>query len=78
MIVNIFLGSETVVNKNIYTCKNINCKRTYMSRGSFYNHVQYECGGRKQFMCWVCNKKFGQKGTLKMHLYTIHGQLPFV
>ncbi|XP_060880764.1 gastrula zinc finger protein XlCGF49.1-like [Metopolophium dirhodum] len=51
-----------------YTCPNKSCNKIYKSKGSYFNHVNYECGGRKQFACWLCSKKFSQKGTLKSHL----------
>lgn len=70
----LFLGTKSKKTGN-YTCPNKSCNKIYKSKGSYFNHVNYECGGRKQFECWLCNKKFSQKGTLKSHLGIIHSYL---
>lgn len=61
----------------MYVCPNKSCNRNYKSKGSFFNHVNYECGGRKQFECRFCYKKFSQKGSLKSHLGIIHSYLGY-
>lgn len=70
-----FSGRKSAKKVKMYICPNKSCNRQYKSQGSYFNHVQYECGGRKQFECPLCIKKFSQKGTLKSHLGIIHGYL---
>lgn len=67
--------SESGPTKNAtsaFVCPNKSCNRVYKSRGGYFNHVQYECGGRKQFQCWLCDRKFSQKASLKSHLGIVH------
>lgn len=71
----LFPGKVSTEKGNMFVCPNKSCNRIYKSKGSYVNHVRYECGGRKSFECWLCNKKFSQKGTLKSHLGIIHGYL---
>lgn len=75
LILKYFLGSKSKKKNCNYTCPNKSCNKIYKSKGSYFNHVNYECGGRKQFECWLCNKKFSQKGNLKSHLIIIHSYL---
>lgn len=75
LILIFFSGRKSLRTVKTFTCPNKLCNRKYKSQGSYFNHVQYECGGRKQFECWLCNKKFSQKGTLKSHLGIIHSYL---
>lgn len=64
--------STAMQENNKFICPNKSCNRVYKSRGSYSNHINYECGGRKPFKCWLCDKCFGQKGSLKSHLGIIH------
>lgn len=34
--------------------------------------MNYECGGKKLFSCYICQKQFVAKINFKMHLINVH------
>ncbi|KAG8308332.1 probable transcription factor Ken [Homalodisca vitripennis] len=53
-----------------YVCR---CGRKYKLLPSLKLHLRFECGKEPSFSCQFCERRFHHKGSLKRHLYTIHG-----
>lgn len=49
-----------------------NCGKSYKHKYSLTQHMNYECGGKKNFSCHVCKKNYGRKYSLKKHLILTH------
>lgn len=54
-----------------FPCPN-DCGRQYKWRYHLNNHLRYECGGMKNFICTICQKAFARKAHLKVHMLNIH------
>lgn len=59
----------------LYTCPNINCHKSYKSKGSLSSHFNYQCGKPPMYKCPYCTKKFSLKGNMKKHIILIHKQV---
>ncbi len=57
-----------------YICPN-NCGREYKHTATLYQHLKYDCGKQKQFLCLECNRPFARKTHLKVHVYNVHRKL---
>lgn len=49
-----------------------NCGRSYVAVSSLTRHLEYECGGVRQFGCPFCSKMFKQKVHKRRHIATVH------
>ncbi|XP_020288349.1 zinc finger protein 236-like [Pseudomyrmex gracilis] len=49
------------------------CGRGYKFKSSLFKHLKYECGGRRNFTCHVCNQSFTQNVSLRRHALQYHG-----
>lgn len=48
------------------------CGRQYKYKKNLNQHLKFECGQKKQFLCHLCPKSFAHKGQLKSHLVIVH------
>nr|XP_033333349.1 putative transcription factor Ovo-like 1 [Megalopta genalis] len=52
--------------------KCLQCGRGYKMKHSLIKHLRYECGGRKNFACDLCESRYTQNVNLRRHLMKIH------
>lgn len=70
-LVQILLSSCSASESYVFECPN-KCGRRYKHKNNLYTHVTFECGKAKQFKCSLCQQAYSRKGTLKVHLITVH------
>ena len=64
-------GSKNDARLYFY-CPN-NCGRKYKHKCNLNQHLRYECGVPKNFVCNICNKAVARKSNLKSHMVLKHG-----
>lgn len=57
--------------ENIYKCFN-GCGRSYKLLSSLQRHLSLECGVPKQFICYICEKAYTRRESLKYHMSEKH------
>ncbi|XP_054287023.1 zinc finger E-box-binding homeobox 1-like [Macrosteles quadrilineatus] len=48
------------------------CGKAFQHRNSIWNHLRYQCGKQKQFICTICQKQFARKHGLQGHMQYQH------
>jgi len=57
------------------SCPNY-CGRSYKNKQSLWRHLKFECGVQPQFICYICQKRFTDKQSMKRHvILQIHRHL---
>ena len=46
------------------------CETSFKRKRTFVHHVNHECG--VAFICTVCKQYFKTKGSLRVHLFSVH------
>lgn len=57
--------------ENVYKCLN-GCGRSYKLLSSLQRHLSLECGVPKKFICFICDKAYTRKESLKYHMSEKH------
>jgi len=73
-----YIISEQLLPDRLY-CQN-NCGRYYVGKNRKSNlkrHLTYQCGVDPKFGCRMCQKRFTNKHSMKMHALNIHHIVDF-
>lgn len=74
--INILIYFVTVLNAGKrFVCSN-DCGKSYKYKHHLKRHILYECGGKKLFSCYICNKQFSRSMYLTTHFGLVHHIIP--
>lgn len=60
------------VDRGIYSCPHVNCRRTFKWKGNLKRHLTYECGVLPRFKCPYCDYCCKVKSDVCKHINRRH------